>query len=103
MYLKVKSIKIQSIKWQQFFRKIPQLRFCIVKFKGEFWFKLIDNFKMDFEVIDAKDPMDIFEELTAAQYDMTKGPLWKARIVESKNGVSVFHFAFQHVIGDGVT
>ena len=85
-----------------FLRKLPNLRFCVTKYNGEYWFKLIKNFEMDFQV-SHDDPVQVSHQLNKGAYDMMNGPLWRVRVVQTSTEGTVFCFAFHHVIGDGIT
>ena len=69
---------------------------------------------IDFELVEGRNAMTVFEELQAAQYNMAKGPLWKVRMVHlspsesSPRGVQAEHqamivFGIHHGVTDAKT
>ncbi|XP_068205809.1 uncharacterized protein [Palaemon carinicauda] len=72
------------------------------------WFKRMDEFVYDFEVVEA-DVMSVFYTILHKQYNMTKGPLWGARLVpipqESPDSLhrAALIFTAHHCITDGHT
>ncbi|XP_064094286.1 uncharacterized protein LOC135206740 [Macrobrachium nipponense] len=73
------------------------------------WFKRVDEFVCDFEVIEG-DVMKVFYMLLHKQYNMVKGPLWGARLVpipkespEDNLHRAALIFTAHHCITDGHT
>lgn len=98
-------------------RKLPHLRLEVGTRNGEWWFKEMDEMKVDVDEIVTKDIMHTFELLLKRKIDLENGPLWFVRFVKLDNNDPthapllskdtkcrfVCLFGFHHNFSDGTT
>ena len=96
-----------------FSRRIPVLSFCIQRRGTNLWFRGTMELALDFDVLE-DEPEQVIHHVLSTSYNMGKGPLWLARVVNlspdqpSPRGIrarnhSLVLFGIMHAITDGTT
>ncbi|XP_071552729.1 uncharacterized protein [Panulirus ornatus] len=68
------------------YRKVPTLRMCFRLREGTIWACEVDC-EIDFQVIEATDPLKVMEDMLGKGFNSSKGPLWRARLVRAREGI----------------
>lgn len=98
---------------QHLVQRIPILNVCIQRRGSQIWYRRVQKTVIDFDIVQG-DTMKIFHEVQAGTYELSKGPMWRARMVqlppgeESPRGVvaknhAMVVFGVQHSITDATT
>ena len=104
---------ISDILFHSFSRRIPVLSFCIQRRCTNLWFRRTMELVLDFDVLEGE-PEQVIHHVLNTSYNMGKGPLWLARVVNlspdqpSPRGIraenqSLVLFGIMHAITDGTT
>ena len=106
-------LKNSEILFHCFSRRIPVLSFCIQRRGTNLWFRRTMELALDFDVLE-DEPEQVIHHVLSTSYNMGKGPLWLARVVNlspdqpSPRGIrarnhSLVLFGIMHAITDGTT